>query len=60
MTRTTNALGFLAAALLFLAMFAPLFGAAAHVAKWGTRFYCSACGWESEWEGSICPHCGAN
>ncbi len=56
MTRT-NILGFIAAALLFLAMFAPLFGAAG---KWGTRFYCSnpECGYEGEWRGSKCPRCG--
>ena len=58
MTTRTNVLGILAAALLLLAMFAPLFGAAVQVARWGTRFYCSECGWEGEWEGSICPRCG--
>ena len=57
-TRTTNILGFLAAALLFLAMFAGLFGGAIQVAKWGTRFACGACGWEGEWAGSTCPRCG--
>jgi hypothetical protein len=44
MTRTTNILGFLAAALLFLAMFAGLFGGAIQVGKWGTRFACGAGG----------------
>ncbi len=53
MTRT-DALGALAAVLLFLGMFAGLFGA---VAKWGTRYSCSKCGWEGEWEGSTCPRC---
>lgn len=57
-TRTTNALGFLAAALLFLAMFAGLFAGAIQVAKWGTRFACGRCGWEGEWAGSTCPRCG--
>jgi hypothetical protein len=26
--------------------------------RWGTRFYCSNCGWEGEWAGSLCPRCG--
>ena len=26
--------------------------------RWGTRFSCSSCGWEGEWEGSTCPRCG--
>ena len=26
--------------------------------RWGTRFSCSHCGWEGEWEGSTCPRCG--
>lgn len=26
--------------------------------RWGTRFYCSHCGWEGEWAGSRCPECG--
>ncbi len=26
--------------------------------RWGTRFSCSSCGWEGEWEGSVCPRCG--
>jgi hypothetical protein len=26
--------------------------------RWGTRFYCSDCGWEGEWAGSRCPNCG--
>ena len=47
-TRTTNALGCLAAALLFLGMFAGLFGGGVQVAKWGTRFACGACGWETK------------
>jgi ribosomal protein S27AE len=58
MTRTANILGILAAALLFLGMFAGLFGGAAQVAKWGTRFYCGNCGYEGEWAGSTCPRCG--
>lgn len=57
MTRT-NILGIAAAALLFLGMFAGLFGGAVQVAKWGTRFSCNHCGWDGEWEGSTCPRCG--
>ena len=56
MTRT-DTLGILAIVLLFLGMFAGLFGGAVQVAKWGTRYSCSKCGWEGEWEGSICPRC---
>lgn len=58
MTRTANALGFLAAALLLASMFAGLFGGAVSLAKWGTRFYCGHCGFEGEWAGSVCPRCG--
>jgi hypothetical protein len=46
---------FLAATLLFLGMFAG----ALSLARWGTRFTCKDCGWEGEWEGTICPECGA-
>ena len=59
MSRTGNALGFLAAALLLAGMLAPLFGGAVSLARWGTRFSCKECGWEGEWEGTICPECGA-
>lgn len=52
MTARTNAIGFLAAALLFLGMF---FGAAC---KWGPRLSCNECGYEGEWPGTRCPRCG--
>ena len=54
--RTTNALGFLAAALLFLAMFAGLFGAYGSTAP---ERQCWNCGRSGHWWGSRCPHCGA-
>jgi hypothetical protein len=57
-TRAANTLGILAAALLFLGMLAPLFGGALSLTRWGTQFSCGKCGWEGEWEGSICPRCG--
>ena len=56
-TRTANTLGFLAAALLFLGMFAGLFGALPNTAP---ERECSNCGRSSHWWGSRCPHCGAN
>lgn len=55
--RTTNALGFLAAALLFLGMFAGIFGAYGSTAP---ERECSKCGRSGHWWGSRCPHCGAN
>ena len=54
--RTTNVLGFLAAALLFLAMLAPLFGAHGSTAP---ERECSSCGRWGHWWGERCPHCGA-
>jgi len=56
MTRTTNALGFLAAALLFLAMFAGIFGAHGSTAP---ERQCGECGRWGHWWGERCPHCGA-
>ena len=55
-TRTTNTLGFLAAALLFLGMFAGLFGA--HAATAPER-QCGECGRWGHWWSTRCPHCGA-
>ena len=55
-TRATNTLGFLAAALLFAAMFAPLFGALGSTAP---ERECSNCGRWGHWWGERCPHCGA-
>lgn len=57
MTRTVNILGILAAALLFLGMFAGLFGAYGSTAP---ERECSKCGRSGHWWGSRCPHCGAN
>jgi len=56
MTRTTNVLGFLAAALLFLTMFAGLFGAHGSTAP---ERYCGSCGRWGHWWSERCPHCGA-
>lgn len=56
-TRTTNTLGFLAVALLFLGMFAGLFGAYGSTAP---ERQCWNCGRSGHWWGSRCPHCGAN
>lgn len=56
MTRTTNVLGILAAALLFLAMFAGLFGAHGSTAP---ERQCSECGRWGHWWSERCPHCGA-
>ena len=47
-TRTTNALGFLAAALLFLSMFAGLFGAFGSTAP---ERQCWSCGRSGHWWG---------
>ncbi len=57
MTRTANILGFLAVALLFLAMFAGLFGGATQGSTAPHR-ECSQCGRWGHWWGSKCPHCG--
>ena len=58
MTRTTNVLGFLAAALLFLGMFAGLFGATQGTTA--PERECSNCGRWGHWWGSRCPWCGAS
>ena len=52
MTRTTNTLGFLAAALLFLAMFAGLFGAYGSTAP---ERQCWNCGRSGHWWGVTLP-----
>ena len=54
--RTTNALGFLAVALLFLGMFAGLFGAYGSTAP---ERQCGECGRWGHWWSTRCPHCGA-
>jgi len=56
-TRTANILGALAAALLFLAMFAGLFGGAQ--GSTAPERECSNCGRWGHWWGERCPHCGA-
>lgn len=56
MTRTANILGFLAVALLFLSMFAGLFGAHGSTAP---ERECNQCGRWGHWWGERCPHCGA-
>ncbi len=56
MTRTANILGTLAGALLFLAMFAGLFGAHGNTAP---ERQCDSCGRWGHWWSERCPHCGA-
>ena len=53
MTTRANILGFIAAALLFLAMF---FGATN--ATTAPERECSQCGRWGHWWGDRCPHCG--
>ena len=55
--RTANALGILAAALLFLSMFAGLFGAA--LGSTAPERQCTNCFRWGHWWGERCPHCGA-
>jgi predicted amidophosphoribosyltransferase len=58
-SRTANTLGILAAALLFLGMFAPLFGGALSLSNTAPERECGACGRWGRWWGERCPHCGA-
>ena len=54
MTRTANALGILAAALLLASMFFGAHGTTAPERE------CSSCGRWGHWWGSKCPHCGVS
>lgn len=57
--RYTSALGILAAALLFLSMFAGLFGGALSQGGTAPERQCTNCFRWGHWWGDRCPHCGA-
>ena len=55
MTRTANTLGFLATVLLFLGMFAGLFGGALSLSNTAPERECGICG--QTYSGKLCPYC---